>query len=172
MAASADCDAIRRIYLAAFSEEERGIVSELAIHLLDEDSDPPTISLVAESDDGAVGHAAFSPVKIDGEHQWHGSILAPLAVLPDYQRRRIGSKLIDHGIRRLLQTGVDVLFVYGDPDYYGRFGFSTEAASPYIPPHALHYPSGWQAINLKEGASARSPVAIRCVPPLSAPELW
>ena len=44
--------------------------------------------------------------------------------------------------------GVNVVFVYGDPKYYGKFGFSAEVASAYSPPYELQYPFGWQAVAL------------------------
>ncbi len=43
-----------------------------------------------------------------------------------------------------------MLFVYGNPDYYGKFGFSVDTAQCYIPPYWLEYSFGWQAIALSE----------------------
>ena len=68
--------------------------------------------------------------------------------------------------------GVNVLFVYGDPNYYGKFGFNADAASRYSPPYELQYPSGWQAITFSEGVLTESNVKISCVDPLNDPELW
>jgi putative acetyltransferase len=167
-----DGDAIRSIHLAAFADEEKEIVSELAVNLLHEDTTPPTISLVAESPGRVVGHVAFSPVKIGSDDAMQGYILAPLAVLPEYQNQRVGSKLIEAGQQRLLQQGVQVLFVYGDPHYYGRFGFSTDGAALYDAPYTLQYPFGWQALPLNRGGSPESPVTITCVASLSDPQLW
>ena len=95
-----DRDAIRRIHLAAFAEEERDIVSALAINLLQEDSTPPTLSLVAENDGRIVGHIAFSPVRIGNNSDLQGYILAPLAVEPEFQHQGVGSKLIGDGKQR------------------------------------------------------------------------
>jgi putative acetyltransferase len=51
-----------------------------------------TISLVAVQDKEIVGHIAFSPVKIESEHSSFKAIaLAPMAVLPAYQNKGIGS---------------------------------------------------------------------------------
>jgi GNAT superfamily N-acetyltransferase len=73
--------------------------------------------LVAETEGIVVGHVAFSPVTIDNNENFQGYILAPLGVKPDYQNRRIGSKLIESGMQQLSRMGVDILFVYGDPKY-------------------------------------------------------
>jgi len=171
-ATSRDREEIRGVYLSAFPEGEREIVSKLALNLLSEEATPQTISLVAESEDAVVGHAAFSPVRMDNNENWQGYILAPLAVKPDYQGRGMGSKLIESGMQQLLVMGVNILFVYGDPQYYGRFGFSADAADRYTPPYRLRYPFGWQAIVLNECSIGKTPLKIACVPSLCDLELW
>jgi len=172
LATSLDRDDVRDVYLSAFPEGEREIVSKLAVNLLSEETTPQTISLVAETEGAVVGHVAFSPVTIDNNENFQGYILAPLGVKPDYQRRRIGSKLIESGMQQLAVMGVHILFVYGDPKYYGRFGFSADAADRYTPPYRFHYPFGWQAITLNECRIEESPVKIACVTSLCDPELW
>lgn len=89
-----------------------------------------------------MGHVAFSPVKIGNNVNLQSYILAPLGVKPEYQDRRIGSKLIESGMQRLLKMGANVLFVHGAPKYYSRFGFNADAASRYTPPYKLQYPFG------------------------------
>lgn len=170
-ATNQDREDIQRVYLCAFPEGESEIVSKLAIDLLSEKT-PQTISLVSETGGTIVGHIAFSPVLIDNAENFQGYILAPLGVKPDYQRRCIGSKLIEYGMRELSAMGVNVVFVYGDPKYYGRFGFSADAAHQYTTPYKLHYPFGWQAIVLNEYAFEKAPLAITCVSSLRDPKLW
>jgi putative acetyltransferase len=80
------------------------------------------VSRVAVTDDGIVGHVAFSPVTIDGR-ECGGVGLAPLAVLPAYQRRGIGGDLVRAGIEACRDLGVRFVVVLGWPDYYPRFGF-------------------------------------------------
>jgi putative acetyltransferase len=46
-----------------------------------------------------------------------------MAVLPEYQRRGIGTKLIEFGTTRLKQSGCPFIVVLGHTDYYPRFGF-------------------------------------------------
>ena len=167
-----DSDVIRRIHLVAFGKEERQIVSELAVNLLHEQTIPPTISLVAEIAGKIIGHIAFSPVSIGGDDTRQGYILAPLAVEPEFQHQGVGSKLIENGKQRLRGQGAQLLFVYGDPEYYARFGFSTEEAALYTPPHTLQYPFGWQALTLNGAHSPESPQTISCVASLSDPKLW
>jgi putative acetyltransferase len=158
--------------MSAFAEDERDIVSKLAVNLLAEESTPQTISLVAETEGIVVGHVAFSPVSFDNNEHGQGYILAPLGVKPDYQKCHIGSKLIESGMQQLSRMGVDILFVYGDPEYYGRFGFSVDAAECYIPPYKLQYPFGWQGLALNECSTGKSSIKIACVTSLCDPALW
>lgn len=80
------------------------------------------LSLVAEENDQILGHIAFAPVRIAGKTcRWVG--LGPLGVLPEYRGRRLGSALIEHGLQRLQQEGIEGVVLLGDPDYYQRFGF-------------------------------------------------
>jgi putative acetyltransferase len=172
IATNQDHEDVQKVHLCTFPKGEREIVSKLAIDLLSEKTTPQTISLVAETDEAIVGHIAFSPVIIDKNDNFQGYILAPLGVKPDYQKRRIGSKLIEHGIQQLSVMEVNVVFVYGDPKYYGRFGFNADAAHQYTTPYKLQYPFGWQAIVINEGDIEKSPVAITCVHSLCDPKLW
>jgi putative acetyltransferase len=172
VATSLDREDVREIHLCAFPEGEKQIVSMLAVNLLSEEISPKTISLVAEADGAVVGHIAFSPVTVNNNKSWKGYILAPLGVKLEYQKRQIGSKLIESGMERLSRMGVNVLFVYGDPKYYGKFGFNADLASGYSPPYELQYPFGWQAVILNEGVFTEPTVKISCVDLLKDADLW
>jgi putative acetyltransferase len=100
----------------------------------------PHISMVAVQDGGAhslvaksrglpvktsvVGHIFFSPVSVESDSGRFTAVgLAPMAVLPDHQRRGIGSQLVSEGLKACRQIGYDLVFVVGHADYYPRFGF-------------------------------------------------
>ena len=172
IATTHDGDAIRQLYWSAFPEEENESVATLAVELLAENSALPIISLVAEMDGAVVGHVAFSPIKIENQATIQAYILAPLAVRPDCQKQRIGSALVEYGMQRLSALGVDLIFVYGAPEYYGRFGFNAEAAQGYSAPYPLQYPFGWQAIAIRDCVIENGPHATQCVQALCKPSLW
>ena len=169
-ASPADLEAIRSVHLSAFPAEERGPIADLAIRLLTESSDPETLSLVAEQHGEVLGHTAFSPVFV--EEKCTGYILAPLAVVPDRHGEGIGSLLVSHGIEQLQQAGAAMVFVYGDPDYYGRFGFDADQAAAYRAPYPLQYPFGWQLRVIGEVSQPAYPVTLACVEALQTPALW
>ena len=169
-ASDSDQDAIEKIYRLAFPAEEADSVASLATALLA--TAAPTFALVTEMNGDVMAHVAFSPVVLEDGSDLAGFILAPLAVAPDFQKNGAGSKLVEAGLERLSGDGADFVLVYGDPDYYGRFGFEADAATAFQAPYPLAYPFGWQCRLLSNRASGRSPVGIRCVAALSQPELW
>ena len=154
---------MRALYLAAFDASEREMVAELAMGLLREQA-PGVLNLVTEEEGRVVGHVAFSPVW-SAAGDVVGMILAPLAVAPEWQGRGVGGQLVREGLGRVSQRGLGLVFVYGDPAYYGRFGFTGEQAEGFEPPYALAYPHGWLALRF-EGGEVLPTGTICCVRPL------
>lgn len=125
-----DADAIRVITDAAFAGMPHSAGTEAAIVDGLRSADALTISLVADEGGAVLGHVAFSPVAIDGEHYgWFG--LGPVSVAPARQRQGIGDALIRAGLARLEQQGAQGCVVLGDPRYYRRFGFVADPALRY-----------------------------------------
>jgi putative acetyltransferase len=115
-----DLKAIQTVNIAAFGREsEANLVNQLR-------GTKATFSFVAIESEQIVGHIFFSPVSIEGACVNDLSILglAPLAVLPDFQRRGVGSLLIQHSLGELARLGFKAVVVLGHPDYYPRLGFT------------------------------------------------
>jgi len=107
-------------------------------------------SLVAELDGDIVGHIMFSRMSIQSSRGFiPAAALAPIAVLPEYQRRGIGSVLIRRGLEFLRAAGESIVIVLGHPDYYPRFGFSPEKARQLLSPFP---PEAFMALELTPGA--------------------
>jgi putative acetyltransferase len=79
-----------------------------------------TLSLVAEADGEVIGHLAASAARIGAQDGW--GLIGPLAVLPAWHRRGIGTALMTEALRRLRATCRGAALV-GHPGYYVRFGF-------------------------------------------------
>ena len=167
-----DRESVRSLHISAFPIGEGDIVAGLADDLISNITEPCTLSLVAVDDNKIIGNIAYSPVFIAEKPDFHGYILAPLAVKPEYQGNRVGSKLIYAGLKRLHSMNVDIVFVYGDPRYYERFGFKAELATYFITPYPLEWPFGWQALLLGEIEVPGAAVNIKCVKSLNNSKLW
>ena len=83
----------------------------------------PIVSIVAEEKGRVVGHIMFSPVTLSGHPHLKIMGLAPLAVLPENQRKGIGSGLAEAGLQRCRELGFGAVVVLGHREYYPRFGF-------------------------------------------------
>jgi putative acetyltransferase len=140
-----DRDAVRAINLAAFGgAAEADLVENL--HADDE----VIVSLVAEAHLKVVGHIMFSKLPIaTTDRVLAAAALAPLAVMPAWQRRGIGAQLVRAGLACCREHGVAAVIVLGDPRYYQRFGFSPHPArnlqTPWSGPNLM-------AIELTPGA--------------------
>ena len=118
----ADVPVITEVTVAAFATLEIGSHTEQFIIQALRSAQALTLSLVAEVAGRVVGHIAFSPVTIsDGAADWYG--LGPISVLPEYQRRGIGTALMQEGLSRLKKLGAKGCCLVGHPHYYKRFGF-------------------------------------------------
>lgn len=120
-----DINEIRSLNVLAFGQFLEAIIVDTLRANCEE-----LLSLVAVEDEKIVGHILFSPVVIEGPHGMvKGMGLAPMAVLPDRQRRGIGAHLIKKGIEELQTAQCPFIVVLGHHEYYPRFGF--EQASNY-----------------------------------------
>ena len=167
-----DVSAIGMVIEKAFCDEENKLIMNLVVELSEETISPSIKSLVAEVDNQVIGYVSFSPIFLKSNISISGYILAPLAVSPEHQKQGVGSNLINAGIEMLTKDGVGVLMVYGDPAYYGRFGFKEEIGRSFVPPYTLQFPFGWTGMMLNDTPVPEQPIQFECVSALSKPELW
>lgn len=154
-----DLDSIYFVNEQAFGrKEEAELVDDLR------NGGKALLSLVALMDDKIVGHILFSAVTIEPEiKNFAGITLAPVAVLPEYQNKNIGSRLIRAGVEECKAMGYEIMFLVGHPNYYPRFGFERARAKglecEYEAPD-----EAWMVLELKPGALAGKRGKIRFQP--------
>ncbi len=84
----------------------------------------PELSLVAEVDSQIVGHILLTRIKVKNETLEFDSLaLAPVSVLPGFQGKGIGGKLVlkAHEIAR--ELGYESVILLGHSEYYPKFGY-------------------------------------------------
>lgn len=129
-----DAAAVRALLDAAFG----GDVESKVVERLRADGDF-VLSLVAENGEGVAGYAGFPRLVLRLDERNVPVVgLAPVGVVPSLQKKGIGSALIRDGFARLKDRAERLVFVLGDPAYYGRFGFTvmegfvSRYAGPYF----------------------------------------
>ena len=141
----ADFGAIRAVNREAF-----GTVAEADLVDALRANGDAALSLVAENDSGVVGHILFSHLPIRTSARDVAALaLAPMSVLPRWQRRGVGSVLVRTGLDRCREAGFEAVVVLGHPTYYPRFGFSTRLAAPLEAPFSG---PAFMALDLVPGA--------------------
>jgi putative acetyltransferase len=130
---SSDAVVVRTVLADAFGgRAEADLVDRLRTN------EDLVLALVAALEDrGVVGHIGFPRLAVDAPDGSAPAVgLAPLAVATDLWNRGIGSALVRRGLALLAERGEQLVFVLGDPAYYGRFGFDAAAATPFVSPYS------------------------------------
>ncbi len=152
------------------SEEEAKLVSDL----LGDSSAEPIVSLLAYQADQPIGHVLFTNAKLDPELSVKASILAPLAVIPEFQNQGVGAKLAERGIIILERMGIDLVFVLGHPTYYPKFGFEPAIPfgldAPYPIPEKNH--DAWMVRALSSESKENCNGKVICADMMMKPEYW
>jgi len=166
-----DLKDVLAIHRAAFdSDEEAALVQDL----LEDQSAKPVISLIAVEKDEAVGHVLFTRARLQPDVPLSIYILAPLAVVPEYQKTGIGKALAEKGLKVLSNAGTHLVFVLGHPSYYPRFGFRPagvmgfEATYPILEKNA----DAWMVRELTPDTLDRFSGKIICADTMNRPEYW
>ena len=87
------------------------------------------LELVAVYNKKIIGHIAYTKGHIKGIDNENFITFGPLSIMPKFQGKGIGSKLISTTLQKAGQLGYSAVFITGDNNYYSRFGF--ESASKY-----------------------------------------
>lgn len=169
-----DLDNIMLVEERAFGMKKE---AELTADLLSDSTASPVLSLLAFDGERAVGHILFTRVymeKLD-PNQPMIHILAPLAVIPEYQSKGIGGKLIIEGIKRLEVMGSEMVFVLGHIGYYDRFDFIVDAAAlGYEAPYPIpeEFKEAWMVQSLKSDGFHIPAGKVICSNALDKEEHW
>jgi putative acetyltransferase len=169
-ASASDLDAVLSVERAAFGDEE---VVTLVRDLVEDPSACPWLSLLAWDGARPVGHIMFTAARLDGGfRETVVSILAPLAVVPDAQRKGVGGGLIASGVERLRGSGVELVFVLGHPEYYPRHAFVPAFPTGFQAPYPISPENAWMVRELRQGVLASVQGTVVCADAMNKPEYW
>jgi HAD superfamily hydrolase (TIGR01509 family) len=160
-----DLPAIRLVEEAAFSRSAEATLVDLV-----RDRGKSTLSLIADQDGHLLGHILFTPITFAPPRpDIRGLSIGPVAVLPDYHRTGIGSRLMRAGLEHVRRLGYAFVVLLGSPAWYSRFGFKPGRAFGL----GSDYGDGdeFQALELFPGALADIGGHVRYIPEFAETDL-
>jgi putative acetyltransferase len=192
-----DLNTILYVELLAFDQDLE--IKTIVMDLLNDPTAEPIVSLLAYDGDKPVGHILFTKARIkpgleicpvhrslpdqrslgevgdeDRSLKPGGYILAPMAIIPNYQKQGIGGKLIKEGLRILKNMGAKRCFVLGHKAYYPKYGFIPDAGkfgfpAPYPIPEKDK--EAWMMMGLVEAPGGIKGQVI-CADAMMKEEYW
>jgi len=94
----------------------------------------------------------------------------PLSVLPEFQKKGVGSALIKHSVKKAMEAGYKAVVIYGDPHNYCRHGFKNGKDYGVSDPEVNYpislftgwfpegAPPGWAFTSMRRMAVATRPI--------------
>lgn len=170
-----DASSLIDLFKDTFSDSEGpaegALIGELVSQLLANTSKEDLHCFTAYDDNEPTGAILFTRLSFpeDVRTVW---MLAPVAVATRAQRKGVGQALIRYGLDKMASQGAEVAVTYGDPKYYGRFGFSQVSADVVAPPLQLQFPEGWMAQSLTDTPLTPLKGSSACVAAFNDPAYW
>jgi len=87
----------------------------------------PELDLVIEADHQIIGNIMYTKARLIDEAGEEKNILTfgPVCILPEYQRKGYGKKLMEYSFERAAALGYDVIVIFGNPNNYVSRGFKS-----------------------------------------------
>ena len=145
-----DYEIVYALVKQAFAQAEHcdGNEQDLVAALRKSRAFVPELSLVAERDGEIAGHILFTEAMVGFETVL---ALAPLSVLPRFQRQGIGTALVLEGHRIARKLGHSYSLVLGSETYYPRLGYIPANSFGVEVPNGMP-PANFLAVKLREDA--------------------
>jgi putative acetyltransferase len=166
-------------HIMQVEEQAFGSIKEaqLTAELLNDPTAKPILSLLAFHEDKAIGHILFTRLYINERtiDQPLIHILAPLAVIPRYQKHGIGGLLIKEGLKKLKEWKVEMVFVLGHMEYYPKYGFIQDVKKlGYEAPFPIpdEFANAWMVQSLNPWGISLKHGKVICADALNKEEHW
>lgn len=169
-----DRQEIEALFTRTFSDSEGASEGKLIGHLVHElvsaTETADMFGFVAIEQEQVVGCILFTRLSFGAPVK--AFMLSPVAVDTGHQGKGVGQKLINVGIERLRELGVELIFTYGDPNYYSKVGFEQVPQEVAKAPFKLTHPEGWLGQSLNGGSLELPLGQARCVEAFNDPQYW
>ncbi|WP_050918935.1 GNAT family N-acetyltransferase [Vibrio campbellii] len=161
------------LFTQTFSDSEGEVegktIGSLVGDLLSTTPEQELKGFVAKQDERLIAGVLFTPLRFENGEV--GYLLSPMATLTECQGEGVGQALINFGLEQLKQQGIELVFTYGDPNFYSRVGFQQVTEAQFKAPHTLSFPHGWLAQSLA-GELTLIQGSSYCVKGLDSPAYW
>ncbi len=131
-----------------------GCCEHFLAHVMREHRDfIPELDYVACIDEKVVGNIMYTKSRIinEKEETIETITFGPVSVLPEYQRKGIGSALIHRTIREAKEQGHKAIIIYGSPYNYCKHGFKS-CKDYHLSTMEGKYPFSLLVLELEAGA--------------------
>ena len=155
---------------ASEGEAEGLLIGNLADQLGAAIDDRDVMAFGATQGEALIGAIFFTRLRFADDARVY--MLAPVAVATAHQGAGVGQALIRFGLKSVAGQGAAVAVTYGDPAYYGRFGFAPLSEGVIRAPLALSMPHGWLGQSLNGQPIQPRRERPQCVEPFRTPALW
>lgn len=143
----AEIEQIRQVHTTAFGDDGR--VARLVDALRAAPAPLPPLSFTATVNGQPVGHVMLSASRLDAPSRLvNVYVLSPLGVLPGFQRRGVGTRLIEQALAAARKANVPLVFLEGSPAYCGARGFERADALGFRSPSLRIPPPAFQVARL------------------------
>jgi putative acetyltransferase len=105
-----------------------GCIEYYLVHVMRSHKDfLPELDLVIEVGNQIIGNIMYTKTKLIDEFGNEKDILTfgPVCILPEYQRKGYGKKLMEYSFEQAIALGFDVIVIFGNPGNYVSRGFKS-----------------------------------------------
>jgi len=171
---SEQSEEVVRLFTDVFSKSENPkegqVIGCLVTNLMSVTDSEKLLGYVSILDGKIIGCVFFSGLTLSSGKS--AFILSPVAVHRKEQGKGVGQQLINFGIQQLKDYGVELVFTYGDPNFYSKVGFVKISEDIVKAPMKLTYPEGWLVQSLNNAGISPEVGVAKCVEALNRQEYW
>lgn len=165
---------IKQLFIKVFSDaegqSEGALIGNLTYDIMTSTDAQDLYGFVVIENEKIIGSILFT--RLTFQNGVNAFLLSPVAIDTSYQGKGIGQKLINFGINHLRERGVNIVFTYGDPNFYSKVGFNRITEKIAKAPFKLSQPEGWLAQSLVSDEIKAISGGSSCVEAFNKPEIW